>query len=144
MRQQNQSNEQEVDTLPLQTNIKHRNLISKQQEEHWNNSKSTREKSVWPVQMKTKQAEKTHVTTQLWFIGLVFKNNLEVINVNLHLKKFQDQLIFLAGNFYKDDMKIEAHIVRKSDLTKHITDIDIQKIVHELYKAICWALNPRY
>ena len=83
---------------------------------------------IWPKPF-TKQAEKTHVTTQLWFIGLVFKNNLKVINVNLHLKNFQDQLIFLAGNFYKDDMKIEAHIVRKSDLTKHITDIDIQKIV---------------
>ena len=83
---------------------------------------------IWPKPF-TKQAEKTYVTTQLWFIGLVFKNNPEVINVNLHLKKFQDQLSFLAYNFYKDDMKIEAHIVRKSDLTKHITDKDIRKIV---------------
>ena len=57
MGQQNQSNKQEVEYSPSPN--KHRNLISKQQEEYWNNSKSTREKSVWPVQMKTKQAEKT-------------------------------------------------------------------------------------
>merc|ERR1711981_1184477 len=83
---------------------------------------------VWPKPF-TKRTEKTHVTTQLWFIGLVFKDNLEVINVNAYLKNFQDQLIFQAENFYKDDMKIEAHIVRKSDLTRHITDKDIHEIV---------------
>ena len=30
-----------------------------------------------------------------------------------HLKLFQDQLKHQSENFYKDDMKIEAHIVRK-------------------------------
>jgi hypothetical protein len=83
---------------------------------------------IWPKPF-TKRAEKTQVTTQLWFIGLVFKENFEVINVNGHLKLFQDQLKHQSENFYKDDMKIEAHIVRKSDLTAVVSPEDIQHIV---------------
>jgi len=80
---------------------------------------------IWPKPF-TKRNEKTQVTTQLWFIGLVFKENFEVINVNGHLKLFQDQLKHQSENFYKDDMKIEAHIVRKSDLTAVVSPEDIQ------------------
>lgn len=80
---------------------------------------------IWPKPL-TKRAEKNW--TQLWFIGLTFHSS-EVINISSHLNYFQDQLLYQAVDFVSDDMKIEAHIVRKSDLTRHITDKEFGEIV---------------
>ena len=48
-----------------------------------------------------------HTTNSIFPIFLLF------LFFYRHLKLFQDQLKHQSENFYKDDMKIEAHIVRK-------------------------------
>ena len=46
-----------------------------------------------------------------------------------HLKYFQEHLQYQAENFASQDMNIEAHIVQKSDLKRHLTDKEIQEIL---------------
>ena len=94
---------------------------------------------IWPKPL-TKRTEKTNAMTQLWFIGLTY-NRDEVINILAHLKYFQDQLLLQACEFISEDMKIEAHIIRKGDLARHITEKEFgeivsgqsQKVVHPQY-----------
>jgi len=82
---------------------------------------------IWPKPL-TRRAEKTNSMTQLWFIGLNYCSK-ESINILGHLKYFQEHLQYQAENFASQDMNIEAHIVQKSDLKRHLTDKEIQEIL---------------
>ena len=46
-----------------------------------------------------------------------------------HLKYFQDVLSYQSENFATEDMNIEAYIVQKSDLKRHLSDKEIQEII---------------
>ena len=46
-----------------------------------------------------------------------------------HLKYFQEVLSYQSETFATQDMNIEAHIVQKSDLKRHLTDKEIGEIL---------------
>jgi len=82
---------------------------------------------IWPKPL-TRRAEKTNSMTQFWFIGLNYCSN-DAINIVGHLKYFQEVLSYQSETFATQDMNIEAHIVQKSDLKRHLTDKEIGEIL---------------
>jgi poly(A) polymerase len=77
---------------------------------------------IWPKPL-TRRGETTNSVSQHWYIGLTYRQ-FQSSNewVFAHLKYFQEQLQHQAENFTSLDMNIEAHILKKSDLARCLTE----------------------
>ena len=61
---------------------------------------------------------------------IAFKRELPFIHVFFrHMRVFRDTLMMQGLDFVTDEMTIEAHLVRQSDLKRHISEKDIHEIV---------------
>jgi hypothetical protein len=82
---------------------------------------------IWPKPF-AKKAEKSNTSHHLWFIGLKFRSQ-DNFDYSRPLQSFHEMLLKQSTPFYTRDMRVDAHFVLKSQLTSHLSEIEIQEIV---------------
>jgi len=84
---------------------------------------------IWPKPL-TKRSESTNSVSQHWYIGLTYRQYPSSHDwVYTHLAIFREQLQHQSENISSKEMTMEAHICRKSDLLRCLTEEQIAEIL---------------